>query len=144
MPKADKSGHPTKSDLPATLQRSSEHAQATFAQTYDSAIQEYDDAERAARTAYASLKHSFEKVGDRWEAKDQAGPSDSQAKGGKDTSRATAAGVDANASKEHLYELAKKLHVPGRSGMDKDELVDALQKANERKTRQSRSGGSNE
>ncbi|MBG0741569.1 ChaB family protein [Paeniglutamicibacter antarcticus] len=144
MPKSDKSGHPRNSELPGTLQRSSEHAQATFAQTYDSAMGEYDDAERAARTAYASLKHSYEKVGDRWEAKDQAGPSDSQAKGGKDTDLPTAGGVDANASKEHLYELAKKLHVPGRSGMGKGELVDALQKARERKTRQSRSGESNE
>ena len=66
------------------------------------------------------------------------GPSDKQAKGGKDTSRETQGGVDANASKEHLYDLAKKLDVPGRSKMDKSELVEALRKANDRATRKSR------
>lgn len=138
MPKADKEGHPKKDELPSTLQRSDPHAQATFAQTYDSAMEEYDDAERAARTAYASLKHSYEKVGDHWEAKDSSGPSDSQAEGGRNTDRPTAGGVDANASKEHLYDLAKKLDVPGRSDMTKDELVEALQKANDKETRQAR------
>ena len=39
-----------------------------------------------------------------------------------------------DASKEHLYELAKKLDVPGRSKMDKSELVEALRKANNRST----------
>ena len=39
-------------------------AQDTFAKTYDSALESYaDDESRAARTAYASLKHSYEKVG---------------------------------------------------------------------------------
>ena len=50
----------------------------------------------------------------------------------------TAGGVDANASKKHLMELARKLDVPGRSRMTKDELVAALQKANDRATRRSR------
>ena len=138
MPKADKNGHARKSELPGTLQRSSVRAQATFAQTYDSAMAEYDDSERAARTAYASLKYSYEKVGDHWEKKESPGPSDAQAMGGKDTNRPTAGGVDENASKEHLYELAKELDVPGRSSMSKDDLVEALQKANDKKTRQSR------
>ena len=51
----------------------------------------------------------------------------------------TAGGVDANASKSHLYEVAKKLGISGRSRMDKGELVEAIQKANERETRKSRS-----
>ena len=42
------------------------------------------DGERAHRTALASLKHSFEKVGDHWEPKEQRGPSDAQAEGGVD------------------------------------------------------------
>jgi cation transport regulator ChaB len=138
VPKADKEGHARKGELPSTLQRSDQHAQATFAQTYDSAMEEYDDVERAARTAYASLKHSYEKVGDHWEAKDRFGPSDSQAKGGRYTDRPTAGGVDTNASKEHLYDLAKRLDVPGRSGMTKNELVEALRKANDKETRQAR------
>jgi hypothetical protein len=35
-------------------------------------------------------------------------------------------------------ELARKLDVPGRSTMTKDELVEALDKANQRETRQAR------
>jgi hypothetical protein len=138
MPKTDKSGKAKDSELPGTLQRSDAHAQETFAKTYDSAAAEYDDGERAARTAYAALKHTYEKVGDHWEAKDSAGPSDSQAKGGRDTQRPTAGGVDANSSKEHLYSLAKRLDIAGRSRMTKSELVEALQKANDKATRHAR------
>jgi hypothetical protein len=82
--------------------------------------------------AFASLKRTHEKVGDHWEEKDEHGPSDAQAEGGKNTSRPTAGGVDANATKKHLYELATRLGVAGRSKMSKDELVTALQKANDR------------
>jgi hypothetical protein len=139
MPKTGKGGTPRKEELPATLQRSDQHAQATFAKTYDSAAEEYGDGERAARTAYAALKHGHEKVGDHWEAKDTPGPSYPQAAGGRGTGRSTAGGVDANASKEHLYDLAKRLEVPGRSSMTKEQLVAALQKANDKETRQSRS-----
>lgn len=138
MPKTTKSGKPKQSELPSTLQRSGKKAQETFAEAHDSAAETYGDEERAHRVAYSALKHTHEKVGDHWEPKDQYGPSDKQAKGGKDTSRETKGGVDANASKEHLYELAKKLDVPGRSKMDKSELVEALRKANDRETRKSR------
>jgi cation transport regulator ChaB len=133
-----KNGKPNKDELPSTLQRSDAKAQRTFAEAHDSAAEEYGDGERAHRTAYAALKHSYEKFGDRWEAKDEKGPSDQQAEGGVDTDRDTAGGVDANASKEHLYEVAQKLDISGRSSMDKDELVDAIQKANDSKTAQSR------
>ena len=131
MPKTNKSGKAKQDELPSTLQRSPKKAQRTFAKTYDSAEEQYGDGERAARTAYASLKHSFEKVGDHWEPKDEKGPSD----GGRGDN---AGGVDANASKKHLYELAQRLDVPGRSTMDKDELVKAIDKANGKKTRQAR------
>ena len=43
-------------------------------------------------------------------------------------------GVDAFASKAHLYEIAKRLDVKGRSSMSKDQLVEAIQKANDRAT----------
>ena len=46
--------------------------------------------------------------------------------------------MDANASKEHLYELAQRLDIEGRSAMNKAELVEALRKANERETRKAR------
>ncbi len=132
---------PGKKELPSTLARSPEKAQHTWVETHDSAVEEYGEGERAHRTAFAAVKHSFEKVGDHWEAKDSKGPSDAQAAKEGDAARRggeTAGGVDANASKKHLMELARKLDVPGRSTMTKDELVTALQKANDRATRESR------
>jgi len=129
---------PARENLPSTIKRSPKHAQDTYAATLDSAIEQYDDGERAHRVALASLKHSYEKVGDHWEPKEQRGPSDAQAEGGVGTDRATAGGVDANASKKHLLEVAKRLDVPGRSRMTKAELVDAIQKANDRASRRAR------
>ena len=139
MPKTSKGGQPKKSELPSTLERSGAKAQRTFAKAHDSAAEEYGEGERAHRVAYSALKHTHEKVGDHWEPKEQSGPSDDQAEGGVDTDRETRGGVDANASKEHLLEVARRLEVRGRSSMNKDELVDAIQKANERETRRSRS-----
>ena len=133
MPKTTRTGKAIEEELPSTLRRSGAKAKQTFAETYDSAIDQYDgDERRAHQVAFASLKHTHEKVGDHWEQKDEYGPSDAQAEGGKHTSRPTAGGVDANASKKHLYELATRLGVAGRSKMNKDELVTALQKANDR------------
>ncbi|MDQ0770551.1 cation transport regulator ChaB [Pseudarthrobacter defluvii] len=140
MPKTGKNDHARKEELPSTLQRSDQKAQDTFAKTYDSALESYDqDEQRAARAAYASLKHSYEKVGDHWEPKENRGPSDKRAEEGIRSSEPTAGGVDANASKDHLYELARELDVKGRSKMDKDQLVKALQKANDAATRKARS-----
>lgn len=136
--KTTKSGKTRKSQLPGTLQRSDEHAQATFAQAHDSAAKQYDDERAAHQVAFAAVKHTYEKVGDHWERKNEKGPSDTQAEGGVDTDRETAGGVDANASKQHLYDLAKRLDVKGRSSMTKAELVDALQKANDRATAKAR------
>jgi hypothetical protein len=130
---------PAKKDMPSTLQRSPKKAQETWGKTHDSAVEQYGEGERAHRTAFDSLKHSFEKVGDHWEPKAEKGPSDDQAaKSGPAARRGTtptAGGVDANASKRHLMELARRLDVPGRSTMSKRELVEALQKANARETR---------
>ncbi|MDV7353973.1 ChaB family protein [Rhodococcus oxybenzonivorans] len=133
MPKTTQSGKPKKSELPSTLQKSPDKAQRTFTKAYDSAMDEYHDEERAHRVAYAALKHSFEKVGDHWEAKDEKGPSDKRAEnGGPNASGETAEGVDANASKDHLMDIARRLDVSGRSTMKKDELVEAIKKANRR------------
>ena len=83
MPKTNKDGSAKKSELPSTLERSSDQAQRTYAHTYDAAIESYDgDEERAQRTAWAAVKHTHEKVGDRWEAKDEPGPSDERAERG--------------------------------------------------------------
>ena len=70
---------PAKKDMPSTLRRSPEKAQETWAKTHDSAVQTYGEGERAHRTAFSALKHSYEKVGDHWEPKDRKGPSDAQA-----------------------------------------------------------------
>jgi cation transport regulator ChaB len=131
---------PAKKDLPATLQRSPKKAQEIWSETHDSAVETYGEGERAHRTAFSSLKHSYEKVGDHWEKKDQKGPSDAQAaRSGKSARKArpTAGGVDANATKAHLMEVAKRLDVRGRSSMTKDELVEAIGKANNRESARS-------
>jgi cation transport regulator ChaB len=137
----------TRSDrerLPSTLRRSPAKAQRTYLETLESAEKTYDgDEERAHRAAFAAVKHSFEKVGDRWEPKDRRGPSDKQAaRGGRparDGRGETHEGVDANASKSHLLEVARKLDIPGRSKMTKDELVEAIERANRRETARARS-----
>lgn len=129
---------PAKKDLPSTLQRSEEHAQEVYGETLDSAEQTYGDGERAHRTAFAALKHSYEKVGDHWEPKDEKGPSDEGAEQSGPGDHPTRGGVDANASKQHLLQVARRLEVHGRSTMTKAELVDAIQKANDRATRKAR------
>ena len=139
MSRFTKDGKVKPETLPSTLQRSDDHAQATYAKTHDSALETYDGDERAAnQVAFAALKHTHEKVGDNWEPKEENGPSDAQAEGNRGTDRETAGGVDANASKKHLYELATRLEISGRSKMSKDELVVALQRANNRASAKAR------
>ena len=134
MPKTTKSGDARTDEIPSTLQRSDEKAQRTFAKAHDSAAESYGDEQRANQVAWAAVKHTHEKVGDHWEPKDHTGPSDPQAEGGAGTDRETYGGVDANATKEHLMDLARRLDVHGRSSMTKDELVEAVRKANDRET----------
>ncbi|WP_182065383.1 ChaB family protein [Curtobacterium sp. ME12] len=124
---------PAKDEIPSTLQRSPEHAQEIFEKTLDSANETYGPGERAHRTAFAAVKHEYEKVGDHWEEKESSGPSDSGAAGSRGSGK-TEGGVDANASKAHLLDVAKRLDVSGRSKMTKDELVEAIGRANDRAT----------
>ena len=72
-------------EMPSTIERSDDHAQAIWVKTHDSAVETYGEGEAAHRVAFASLKHSYEKEGDRWVAKDEKGPSDPQAARGPDT-----------------------------------------------------------
>ncbi len=139
MPKTTSGGQPKKGELPSTLRKSPAKAQRTFAKAHDSAVKQYGDGERAHRVAYDALKHSFERVGDHWEPKSQKGPSDSRARsGGPHPKGESAEGVDANASKKHLVEVARRLDISGRSTMSKDELVSAIKKANRRVSARSR------
>jgi cation transport regulator ChaB len=124
----------SKEDLPGTIKRSPAKAQRTYAKTLDSAHEQYEgDEARAHRVAFAALKHSFRKVGDHWEPKSKKGPSDPQAaKSGaaaRKSKTPTGGGKDVGASKKDLMEEARKLDVPGRSKMSRDELVRAVAKA---------------
>jgi cation transport regulator ChaB len=122
---------PGRDELPSTLKRSPKKAQETWIETHDNAVETYGEGERAHRTAFSALKHSFEKVGDRWVAKDEKGPSDPRAaKGGARARRGegeTFGGVDVYGNtKQELLERARKLGVRGRSTMDKEELARAI------------------
>ena len=123
-----------KERLPATLKRSPAKAQATYMHTLESAEQAHGDGDAAHRIAFGSLKHSFEKVGDHWEPKDEPGPSDDQdAQTGIDARTRpvkTAGGVNARASKAHLVEVATRLGIRGRWAMSKADLVAAIDTAN--------------
>jgi hypothetical protein len=134
MPKTRADGRPDRDELPGTLQRSDDKAQRTFAEAHDSAAARYGDERRAHQVAFAALKHTHEKVGDHWEPKDGKGPSDKQAEGGRDTREKTAGGVNANASKSHLLDVARRLEIRGRSSMTKDQLVSAIEKENDRRS----------
>lgn len=130
---------PARKEMPSTLRRSPKKAQDTWAKAHDSAVESYGEGERAHRTAFSAVKHSFEKVGDHWEPKRRKGPSDAQASRSRRAKPVkTAGGVDANATKTHLMEVAKRLDVRGRSRMTKAELVEAIGKANDRSTRRAR------
>jgi len=120
-----------RSELPSTLQRSSRKAQRTFAKAHDAAVEQYGEGERAHRTAMAALKHTHEKRGDRWVAKDESGPSDPRSK--KTTAQKrrgigeTFGGIDVEQNTRHeLYERARRLGVEGRSKMSKRELARAI------------------
>ena len=139
MPKTTSGGSARKSELPSTLQKSDAKAQRTFAKVHDAAAEQYGEGERAHRVAYDALKHSYEKVGDHWEAKARKGPSDERARsGGPNAKGETAEGVDANASKQHLLDIARRLDISGRSKMTKRELVSAIEKENRRLTARNR------
>jgi hypothetical protein len=118
-------------DIPGTLKRSPAKAQRLYEKVHDNAVEQYGEGERAHRTAIDALKYSFEKVGDHWEPKAKKGPSDAQAaKRGPAARRSrtpTAGGVDVYGhTKEELYARAKRLGVPGRSRMTKEELGRAI------------------
>ena len=79
------------------------------------------------------------KVGDHWEPKEHKGPSDPQAEQGTPRSvqarRDTAQGVDANASKGHLDEVARRVTSSrDPESIDRKHLVREIEKANARAT----------
>ncbi len=134
---------PAKEEMPSTLQRSPKKARDTWGKAHDSAVESYGEGERAHRTAFSALKHSFEKVGDRWEPKKEKGPSDPRAKKTGKQARAGKGkpfgGVDVEGhSKQELMERARKMGISGRSKMTKEQLGEAIAKANTRQTAKAR------
>ncbi len=120
-------------ELPRTLKRSPPKAQRTYRKVHDAAKRQYGDAERAHRTAFAALKHSFERVGDRWAPKVHKGPSDPRSTKSTSEKRRgvgeTFGGVDLYGNtKAELYARAKRLDIDGRSRMSKKELARAIAK----------------
>ena len=126
---------PAREEMPDTIRRSSAKAQRTWAKTHDAAVEQYGEGERAHRTAFAALKQTHERKGDRWVAKKRKGPSDPRS--AQPTSAAkragrgkTFGGVDYYGNtKQELYERAKRLSVEGRSRMSKEQLAEAVARA---------------
>jgi cation transport regulator ChaB len=119
--------------MPRTIKRSPEKAQRTYEETLEHAEKTYGRGESAHRVAYAALKHSYEKVGDHWEAKGRKGPSDPRAT--KPTREAIAGkgesfgGLDYYGhTKDELQKRARKLGVHATSKMTKRELAEAINK----------------
>jgi len=128
---ADHARMPARDEMPSTIKRSSKKARDTWAKAHDSAVDSYGEGERAHRTAFAALKHTHEKVGDRWEEKDAPGPSDPQAaqsgRDARDHPKETFGGVDVEGNtKADLLERARALEIRGRSSMSKAELARAI------------------
>lgn len=128
--------------VPSTIARSDDKAVRTYKKTLESAEETYGEGRRAHQAAYASLKHTHEKVGDHWEPKEQPGPSDPQAEQGTPQSirqpRSTAQGIDVNAGKGHLDEVARRVGVEHPEKMTKSDLVEAIGRANARATARAR------
>jgi cation transport regulator ChaB len=133
---------PGEQELPSTLERSPRHARRTWIKAHDSAVEQYGEGERAHRVAFGALKHTYEKVGDHWERKEggRKGPSDPRSARPRQRGGRSAEGVDEQASKEHLYGIARRLGIEGRSRMSKAELLEAVRKANRSRTREARTG----
>jgi cation transport regulator ChaB len=121
---------PGKDAMPDPIKRSPKDAQRTWEKAHDSAVETYGEGRRAHQTAYAALKHKYQKVGDHWEPKGQKGPSDPRARSGRGRSSGhTHGGIDvAGSSKQELVERARKLGIPGRTSMRKHDLAEAIQR----------------
>ncbi len=122
---------PADREMPGTIARSPPKARRTWKKTHDHAVQEYGEGERAHRTAFAALKHGFEKVGDHWEPKKRPGPSDPRSTKTTREKRQgkgeTFGGVDLYGhTRQELYDRARRIGVRGASRMTTRELARAI------------------
>ncbi|MBC3191003.1 ChaB family protein [Pseudonocardia sp. C8] len=143
MPGKHEQAEQMRDDVPSTIARSDDKAVRTYKKAFESAEDTYGSGERARRTAFSALKHTHEKVGDHWEPKEGAGPSDPQAEKGagevrRGDSSETASGVDTNAAKDHLVDVAERLGIQTPQNLKKPDLVAAIEKANAGATRRAR------
>lgn len=129
---------PGREELPSTLERSPKDAQRTWIKAHDAAVEQYGEGERSHRVAFSALKHKYEKVGDHREQREKGrkGPSDPRAATPRQRPARTGEGVDENATKRHLYDVAKRLEISGRSHMSRSELLEAVRKENRSRSRQ--------
>jgi cation transport regulator ChaB len=111
MPKDREDGA---TELPRTLKRSDKHAQEIWLKTHDSAVETYGEGRRAHMTAYASLKHSYEKRGDRWVPKKEKGPSDPQARRSTETNPPSSARKRAPTAGGKVARTEKEAREKGR------------------------------
>ena len=128
---------PDRDDMPATIKRSPEKAQRTWKETHDSAVETYGEGERAYRTAYAALKRSFEKRGDRWVPKKEKGPSDPRAAEPTPKARKgegkTFGGLDYYGhTKKELVDIAHQVGAKVNTHMTKEQVADAIARRQKR------------
>ena len=148
MPKDSKGrekGRAGAEDIPSTVKRSDEKAQRTWKETHDSAVEQYGEGERAHRTAFASLKHTYEKEGDRWVPKDEKGPSDPRSEQSTEDARAgkgeTFGGIDYYGhTKKEFEQRARSLGIKGYSHLRKAELVKKIEQRERSQTSGERRG----
>jgi len=139
MPKKGPNGE--YAPLPSTLQRSPKKAQDTYEETLDAAEKTYDgDEERAHRAAWAAVKHSYEKVGDHWEEKDQRGPSDPRSEeGGPNPTGRSYGGVDVEGkTKDELLAEGRRLGAHVTTHMTKAQIAEEIERTNDDATRTAR------
>jgi hypothetical protein len=124
---------PGADEMPSTVARSDEKARRTWQETHDSAVEQYGEGERAHRTAFASLKHTYEKRGDRWVPKEEKGASDPRSEQPTEKARAgvgkTFGGIDYYGhTKKEFEQRARELGITGSSRMRKEDLVEAIER----------------
>ena len=133
-----------KEDIPSTLERSPKKVRDTYEEALDSAARAVRQRGASHRTAWSAVKHVAEKKGDRWETRGREGPVRSPGRAlrprcARGPRERRPCGVEpANKSKDELMQDAREADIEGRSRMNKDELVDALRRHNDRETAKAR------
>ncbi len=139
MPKTTKRGTAKKSELPSTLAEVARQGAADLRQGARRGRRAVRrgraGAPRRLRRAEAQLREGRRPLG----AEGREGAVRHRARsGGPNPTGTSAEGVDANASKTHLMDVARRLDISGRSTMTKIQLVNAIKKANRRATDRNR------